>query len=165
MEGNLQIHPGDTIKAGYDFTMPGSHPAATVTVQNASVKVLIKCSSGTAVGPIAIPLPAQAYGDPASSPNWYPSGDQSSSLVYQDTVAAPNLCAGGAMSAASGALFQASVISTDIVDPVNVRFHYSDNTSGSWSGTVTTTPSPIAKTYTSARLTPALGLTLSADKS
>ena len=31
MEGNLSIHPGDTIKAGYDFTMPGSHPAATVT--------------------------------------------------------------------------------------------------------------------------------------
>src|SRR5438309_7507701 len=59
MEGNLQIHPGDIIKAGYDFTMLGSHPAATVTAQNASVKVLVKCSNGTAVGPIAISLPAQ----------------------------------------------------------------------------------------------------------
>jgi uncharacterized repeat protein (TIGR01451 family) len=165
MEGNLQIHPGDAVIAGYDFTMPGSHPPATVTVQNASVNVLVKCSNGTAVGPIAIALPAQAYSDPAGSPSWYPSGDQSSSLVYQGSVAAPDLCAGGVMSAASGAKFQASFISTDIIDPVNVRFHYSDNTSGSWSGTVRTTPSPIAKTYTSAKLTPALGLTLTADKS
>jgi hypothetical protein len=39
MEGNLQIHPGDAVIAGYDFTMPGSHPPATVTVQNASVNV------------------------------------------------------------------------------------------------------------------------------
>ena len=32
MEGNLAINPGDTILAGYDITMPGMHPAATVTV-------------------------------------------------------------------------------------------------------------------------------------
>lgn len=37
MEGNLQIHPGDTVKAGYDFTMPGAHAPAQVTVDNASI--------------------------------------------------------------------------------------------------------------------------------
>ena len=29
MEGNLPISPGDTVKAGIDFTMPGNHAAAT----------------------------------------------------------------------------------------------------------------------------------------
>src|SRR5258708_3120882 len=47
MEGNLQIHPGDPLRAGFDFTMPGSHPAATATIENASVALVVQCSNGT----------------------------------------------------------------------------------------------------------------------
>src|SRR5579864_5422846 len=47
MEGNLQIHPGDPLRAGFDFTMPGSHPAATATIYNASVSFGVQCSNGT----------------------------------------------------------------------------------------------------------------------
>ena len=32
MEGNLKVEPGDVLMAGYDFTMPGKHLAATDVV-------------------------------------------------------------------------------------------------------------------------------------
>jgi RHS repeat-associated protein len=162
MEGNLQIHPGDPLRAGFDFTMPGSHPAATVSIYNASVSLLVKCSNGLTPA-LAIMLPAQTITDTASSSGWYPSGDQSSSLVYQGTLTAPDLCGGGVMNDASGAIFTATFFSTDTTDKVNFRFHYSDNTSGSWSVTVQGTPTPFAKTVTSSSLTPALSLSLARD--
>ena len=163
MEGNLQIHPGDTIKAGYDFTMPGAHAPAQVTVDNASITMGVTCGNGTAPPPITFALPVQTYSDPAGSPSWYPSGDQASAAVYQGSLTAPDLCAGGIMADAQGATFQATVFSTDTSDRVNVRFHYSDNTAGSWSATITASPTPTAKTVLSATLTPSLGLTLAVD--
>ena len=165
MEGNLQIRPGDTIKAGYDFTMPGAHAAAQVTIDNASITMAVTCSDGTTPPAITFPLPIQTYSDPAGSPSWYPSGDQSSIAVYQGTVTAPDLCSGGIMSDANGATFKATIFSTDTADKVNFRFHYSDNTAGSWSATITASPTPTAKTVLSATLTPALGLTLAVDHS
>ncbi|HEX2681721.1 MAG TPA: hypothetical protein VHQ03_10555, partial [Candidatus Dormibacteraeota bacterium] len=162
MEGNLQIHPGDPLRAGFDFTMPGSHPAATASFYNGYVSLLIKCADGS-TPPLTIQLPSQTINDGAGSPGWYPSGDQSSSLVYQGGLTAPDLCGGGVMNDASGAIFTTTFFSTDTTDKVNFRFHYSDNTSGSWSATVTGIPTPFAKTVTSATLTPSLGLTLTGD--
>ncbi|HEV2218112.1 MAG TPA: RHS repeat-associated core domain-containing protein [Candidatus Dormibacteraeota bacterium] len=69
------------------------------------------------------------------------------------------------MNDAAGAQFTTSFFSTDTIDPVNFRFHYSDNTSGGWSGTVIGTPTPFAKTMTTASLTPALTMVLSTDHS
>ena len=34
MEGNLKLSPGDLLMAGYDFTIPGSHRAATSTARS-----------------------------------------------------------------------------------------------------------------------------------
>src|SRR5712664_2039056 len=45
MEGNLQIHPGDALRAGFDFTMPGSHPAATTSFYNVSIALLVTCAN------------------------------------------------------------------------------------------------------------------------
>ena len=162
MEGNLQIHPGDSLRAGFDFTMPGSHPAATASFYSGSIALLVTCTNG-ATPALAINLAAQTITDPAGSPSWYPSGDQSSSLVFQGTLTAPDLCGGGVMNDANGATFRTTFFSTDTIDKVNFRFHYSDNTSGSWSATVQGTPTPFAKTVTSATLTPALSLGLSTD--
>jgi RHS repeat-associated protein/uncharacterized repeat protein (TIGR01451 family) len=69
------------------------------------------------------------------------------------------------MSNANGATFNATIFSTDTTDRVNFRFHYSDNTAGSWSATITASPTPTAKTLLSATLTPSLGLTLAVDHS
>ncbi len=162
MEGNLQIYPGDSLRAGFDFTMPGSHPAATASFYNGYVSLLVKCADGSTPA-LTIQLPSRTITDPAGSPSWFPSGDQSSSLVYQGSLTAPNLCAGGVMNDASGALFTTTFFSTDTIDKVNFRFHYSDNTSGSWSATVAGVPTPFAKTVTSATLTPTLSLGLTGD--
>lgn len=162
MEGNLQIHPGDALRAGFDFTMPGSHPAATASFYNGYVSLLVKCADGS-TPPLTIQLSSQTITDGAGSPSWYPSGDQSNSLVYQGALTAPDLCGGGVMNDASGAIFTTTFFSTDTTDKVNFRFHYSDNTSGSWSATVAGVPTPFAKTVTTATLTPSLGLTLAGD--
>jgi hypothetical protein len=141
MEGNLPVHPGDTLRAGYDFTIPGTHPAATVRVFDASVSLTVDCPGGSTV-PVTIPLPAQFYTIPANSPDWFPSGDQQSPLVYQGSVTVPTtLCAGQTGHAPQGATFTAKFQSTDPQNRINVRFHYADNTAGSWSGTASTTPS------------------------
>src|SRR5712691_10328373 len=125
MEGNLQIHPGDALRAGFDFTMPSSHPAATASFYNGSIALLVTCING-ATPALAINLPAQTITDPAGSPSWYPSGDQSSSFVFQGILTAPDLCGGGVMNDANGATFTTTFFSTDTIDKVNFRFHYSD---------------------------------------
>ena len=141
MEGNLPVHPGDTLRAGYDFTIPGTHPAATVRVSGASVALTVDCPRGATV-PVTIPLPAQSYSIPANSPGWYPFGDQHSPLVYQGPVTVPGtLCGGQTGHAPQGATFTATFQSTDPHHGIHVRFHYADNTAGSWSGTASTTPS------------------------
>jgi hypothetical protein len=134
MEGNLPVSPGDTVKAGFDFTIPGSHAADTVSFSNVSVVLPVQCPDGT-TDTLTIPIPNQSITVPVNNSNWFPSGDQQSPLVYQGSIIAPaNLCGGEEGHAPQGATFAANLsASTD--NSVNVRFHYSDNTSGSWSGT------------------------------
>jgi hypothetical protein len=134
MEGNLPVNPGDTVKAGFDFTVPGSHPADTVTLSNVSVTLPVKCPNGT-TDTLTIPIPNQTITVPANNSNWFPSGDQNSPLVYQGSITAPAaLCGGEQGHAPQGATFTAS-LAASTKDSVHVRFHYSDNPSGSWSGT------------------------------
>jgi hypothetical protein len=135
MEGNLPVKPGDTLRTGYDFTIPGAHPAETVYVSGVEVTLTVDCPDGS-TEPIAISLPNQVYQVPAGSSDWYPSGDQSSSLVYQGSFQVPATSCGGATGhAPKGANFVATFSSTVTSNPINVRFHYADNTAGSWSGT------------------------------
>lgn len=134
MEGNLPVRPGDTVKAGFDFTVPGSHAADTVTFSNISVTLPVKCPNGTSET-LTIPMPNQTITVPANNSNWFPSGNQSSPLVYQGSITAPaNLCGGATGHAPQGATFTAN-LTASTADSVHVRFHYSDNTAGSWSGT------------------------------
>jgi hypothetical protein len=140
MEGDLLVQPGDTLKAGYDFTMPGSHPAATVMVSNAQVQPTVVCPDG-ANQVLTVPLPTQTYQIATNNSDWLPPGNQSSSLVYQGSIVVPNtLCGGQARHAPSSATFTATFTSTDSHDRVNVRFRYSDNTAGRWSVTAHVVP-------------------------
>jgi hypothetical protein len=141
MEGNLTLSPGTTLQAGYDFTMPGNHPSATVNFVGANVTFAWKCASGPASGTLVVPMADQSYTDVQNSPDWYPSGDQNSSLVYQGSIAVPNACSGGLVSFRAGGTFSAGISSTDTTDKVNVRWHYSGNGSaGGWSGTKSVVP-------------------------
>jgi len=160
MEGALHINPGDVLKAGYDFTMPGSHPAATVVVSG-EVDIHIRCGDGRTFD-ITIPLPCASYSVAANENDWVPSGDQGSPLVYQGSVVAPDVCGNnGVCDASSGATFHGHVSSSDPRDPINFRFHYGDNvpaTGTSWSGTLTCdVPQPLCSATTAppATTTPA----------
>ena len=133
MEGNLAIYPGDTIRSGYDFSMPGNHPGATVTVSSGVAQMNVVCPDGSAQT-LSITFPEQSYTVGVNDASWYPSADQSSLLVYQGTTMAPaSLCGGRPGYAPNGATFAALLQSTDTSDPLNARFHYSDKSAGAWS--------------------------------
>jgi hypothetical protein len=164
MDGDLKINPGDVLRAGFDFTMPGRHPATTAVFTSGYVTLRVTCPNGSSPA-LAVPLTDQTVVDPENSTAWYPSGDQSSSLAYQGTLIAPDLCAGAVMDDARGALFTTAFAATDTVDKFSIRFHYSDNsTSGGWSGTTQRTAAPVAQTVAHASLLPQLSLVLSSDK-
>jgi hypothetical protein len=138
MEGNLVVASGTTLYAGYDFTVPGSHPQTTVTFVNPHVVFDGQCSLGGGPVSFTVPMPTVSYSAAANDSAWYPSGDQQSALTYEGQVVVPDLCSGGDISLASGATFFTLVDANAQVpgDGLHVRWHYSANGSaGSWSGT------------------------------
>ena len=133
MEGNLAVAAGSKVQGGYEFTMPGSHHDAHVTFTNGSVTVYVTCPDNS-VHPLTISLPTQTYDDPANSSAWLPPGSQ-----YQG-LAVSNACGNQTGHAPKGATFSASVCSNDSVNKVNLKFHYSDQSAGGWSGTASVIP-------------------------
>jgi YVTN family beta-propeller protein len=109
MEGHLTVAPGATLKAGYDFTLPGNKNSLTLGVAAAQVTFAVSCVSGAApsASTLTVPMPAQAY--QVANDQWYPSGNQSSPLVYQGSVTVPDLCGGGPLSLAHGGTFSATL--------------------------------------------------------
>ena len=137
------LSPGDSLRVGYDFTMPGHHPTASVSFIGAKVTFALTCASGLIPSPriLVVPIANQMYTDAQNSPAWYPSGDQQSSLVYQGSIAVPDACSGGLVSFRKGGTFSAGISSTDTHDAVNVRWHYSGGGSaGGWSATQSVVP-------------------------
>jgi hypothetical protein len=110
MEGNLQLAPGATLKAGYDFTIPGDNNSVTVTFTSPEVTFDVGCANGSTptTSTVVVPMPTQSYTS-TNGGNWYPSGDQSSSLVYQGSISVPNVCNGGNVSFQNGGTFTASI--------------------------------------------------------
>lgn len=110
MEGNLQLAPGATLKAGYDFTIPGNNNSVFVTFTSPAVTFNVKCANGMtpATSTITVPMPTQTYHS-TNGATWYPSGDQSSSLVYQGSISVPDICNGGKVSFQNGGTFTATI--------------------------------------------------------
>lgn len=109
MEGALKVSPGTTLMAGYDFTLPGNHATLTLTVSNAQLVFAVRCVSHAtpSASTFTVTMPAQSY--TVTNDQWYPSGDQHSPLVYQGSIAVPDLCAGGQLDLSQGATFSASL--------------------------------------------------------
>lgn len=156
MSNNLNVASGDTVMGGYDLWLGGYHPAATVSLVSGSVQADVACADGSSYT-LTIPLPSnQAYSIPANDNNWFPAPQQNSPLVYQGSATAPG-CSGGV---AKSSYFRAmgvsengagnpggpGLLTTDVADPLNVRFHCSDSNNGSgghWSPTVTVNWQPL----------------------
>ena len=109
MEGDLKVSPGTTLKVGYDFTVPGNSASFSVTVSNPQVVFVVACVSGAtpSASTFTVAMPTQSYG--VTNSQWYPSGDQSSPLVYQGSTAVPDLCGGGQLRLNQGGTFTATV--------------------------------------------------------
>jgi len=86
MEGHLQVAPGATLKAGYDFTLPGNHNSLTMTVSAAQVTVAVSCVSGAtpSASTFTVTMQAQAY--QVTNDQWYPAA---SSPVLSSTRGRP----------------------------------------------------------------------------
>ena len=139
---SFKIHPGDSFKVGYDFTVPGNHKSVAVQFRHLKATVHFTCPNGSD-GSFVVTMPD--YTVTVSDSRWYPSGDQHSSLVYQGAVTAPSACGKGVvMHQKKIAAFTGDVYSQPSGVKLNYRFHDVDNSaSGSWSATdsvVTTTP-------------------------
>jgi len=148
--GSIPIGSGDTVEGGYEFAMGGNHPAATVSlVSGANITADVVCQGGSSYT-LSIPLPAQSYSDPAGDNSGLPSNNPNSPLVYQgSTTATPPTGASECVEGrATNAYFNATGLSengignpggpgfltTDVTDPLNLRFHILDNNSGQGTG-------------------------------
>jgi len=145
-EGSIRVASGDYVAAGYQFTIPGSHPATNVLVAEASVTITGSCSNGGS-DTLAIPLAAGPYSDPLNSSAWYPSGPlgQDDPATYEGSVTAIVCGGSGTLNASAGAVFSAQLEADHTVAPVHVRFHYRDpNAKGQGNVNCQTASSPPA---------------------
>ncbi|HEX3470506.1 MAG TPA: hypothetical protein VHT28_04925 [Silvibacterium sp.] len=163
LKGDLEVNSGDTVEGGYELTLGGKHPAATVSlVSGANITTDISCRDGSSYT-LTIPLPVQSYSFAAGDNSWYPTHDPLSPLVNQGSATAvpPSgspACIGGRT---THAYFSATGLSengdgnpggpgfltTDITDPLSLRFHCSDSTNGAgghWSPAVTIDWAPLS---------------------
>jgi hypothetical protein len=109
MEGDLKVSPGTRLEVGYDFTVPGNHASFSLTVSTPRVVFAVACLSGAtpSARTFTVAMPARTYR--VTSDQWYPSGDQSSLMVYQRSIAVPDLCGGGQLRLDQGGTFTANV--------------------------------------------------------
>ncbi len=144
MHRPMDIYEGRTAKAGYALSMPGRHPASTVSMAGGSVQLDVYKLDGRS-RTLTIPLPNQSYSIPANSSAWLPSSNKNSPLTYQGS--APVEFGGIVLSAYfsvvgqnNGGAGNPAGPGFDNVDPIKVKFHADSDSwlpGGSWSGTET----------------------------
>jgi hypothetical protein len=129
----LRLKTGDTVGAGYVLTMRGQHPAATVTVANASIQTDVECLDGSSYT-LTIPLPVnQAFSFAANSKDPSQAAD-TGSVTNPGCSAGPGVTAGstltvvGVQDSFAGDGAGPGFIMSDTTDPLNVSFHI--NTGG-----------------------------------
>jgi len=145
----VTIAAGSTLRAGYDVSMPGAHPAASLTVSSGTVVVGVKCSDGSQTH-LVVGLAAATYQVAAGDNAWLPSGNSADASTYQGAVAVPSSFCAGRSGTSGTVTFSADFTSTDATDKVSVRFHVADGSSGGkWSGPQTVVPSAAAGTASS----------------
>ena len=161
-DDSLRVNTGDTVEGGYELLLGGNHPAATVsTVSGANITSDILCVGGNSYT-LTIPLPAQSYSIAAGDNSAQPSTDPRSPLVFQgSTIATPPsgvpACVDGRVThsyfSATGVSVGGignpggpGVLTTDVTDPLRLRFHVLDNNNGqgtSYSDPLTVTFTPL----------------------
>lgn len=80
-----------------------------MTVNDPAVTFAMRCVSGAtpSLPTFTVSMATQSY--TVTNDQWYPSGDQHSTLVYQGQIAVPDLCGGGQLRLNQGGTFTATV--------------------------------------------------------
>jgi hypothetical protein len=104
MEGDLSLKPGATLKAGFDFSIPGTHGPISVAVSGATVTFTPRCGSNASTTTLTVALGGYSVIVPANNGNWNPNGSP-----YQGSTSVPNICAGGKVRFDQGGTFSAGV--------------------------------------------------------
>ena len=157
------LDPGQSIYAGFDLQYPGqpnNYPTGAITdVKTITAVLSVACADNStpSQSSVTVPIDEQVLDGSSGSNGWYPSGDQSSPLVYQGSMAMPNLCNGGTMVVGKKTMgpFSADILSNESpLTSVSVRWHYgpssafsSGGTGTSWSATPSITPDPLPKDF------------------
>jgi len=154
---DMKINSGDLVEAGYELMLGGSHPAAKVSLSyntssmppnlasDADITTDISCHDGSSYT-LKIPLSAKQYSISAGDNSWQPTADPHSPLVFQGSATATPPA--GASSCVAGRATQAyframgisengvgnpggpGLLTSDVTDPLNLRFHVLDNNNG-----------------------------------
>ena len=120
--GSVVVRPGDTLSAGYAFSLPGKHAASTINVAQAQAVVYATClphrrrhhhhhdcGQERSAGPIVINIADASYPTTANSAAWVPSASGSDPSVFQGSIVVPDLCDGEAIRVGGDATFTAMV--------------------------------------------------------
>lgn len=146
MHRPMDIYEGRTAKAGYALSMPGKHPAATVSMAGGSVQLDIYRLDGRS-RTLTIPLPNQSYAIPADDRSWFPSSNPRDPQTYQGSATADfsGIVLSSYFSVVGqndGGAGNPAGPGFDNVDPIKVKFHADTDSwlpGGSWSSTETVT--------------------------
>ena len=140
MEGNLQMAPGSTLWAGYNFATGAG--ATSMTVTDGIVYFDLSCSGNTTPNPsvLSITFPQQTYASP------FPTS-QSDPATFQGSTTVPDACNGANVHVGvpDAGPFSATFWGNGS-GSFNVQFHYhQNNTSGaSWSASKSVTAGPLS---------------------
>ncbi|MGA7339202.1 MAG: hypothetical protein WBX18_01305 [Terracidiphilus sp.] len=157
----LEVNTGDTVQAGYELSLGGKHPAATVSlVSGGKISADIACQGGVSYT-LTIPLPTQSYSIAAGDNTWQPPLKLFTLPAFQGSVTAtpPTGITACVRGRTTNAYFSAmglseggdgypggpGLLTTDVTDPMSLTFNAYDKNSGwstlySWPITVNWSP-------------------------
>ncbi len=137
---NLTINTGDTLSTTFAVSMPGNHPAATVTYPYGLAETDVSCSDGTSYT-LTTPLAQQVFSITANDNSSYPSmagavtnpgcsngspGQTTANYFFAKGIQNP----GAGNPGLSGFTTTDGTPATGQTDPLNVTFNVTDTSTG-----------------------------------
>ncbi len=121
--------PGDYVSMGWTISLPGAHPATSVTVSDIVATIPLDCEArGQHSRPVnlVIQAPQTTVALPLNDNAWHATASPALAQAYQAKVLVGELCPRGALEPHGKATYAAKLVSTDTKDPFALRFHSVD---------------------------------------
>jgi len=142
----MEVNTGDTVEGGYELSLGGKHPAATISlVSGAKITADIVCQGGNSYT-LDIPLPTQSYSIAAGDNSWQPPLKLFTPPTYEGSVTAalPSGVSACVRGRTINAYFSTTglseggdgypggpgLLTTDVTDPLTLTFNVFDQSNG-----------------------------------